>query len=233
MKKFVSLIAILSFIVPQGASAGNASREERIGVGSGALVGAIVGGPVGFIVGAAFGAKLGDTLHKKNESIDTMSVALDVARDDVRSLNSEYDAANAELQRLQQVSQLELVNLLRAGIAMDLLFRTDEHVLADTTGGRLATLAATIATMTDVRVRLDGFADERGDADYNYKLSEQRVDFVRERLIAAGVHPSRIAVAAHGEATAQDTSVDSYALERRVSLTLFIDDTESVAHLPD
>lgn len=233
MKKIVSLIAILSLVAAPGAFAGNASREENIGVSSGALVGAIVGGPAGFIAGAAFGAKLGDTLHQKNESIDTMSAALEAAREDTRSLNSDYDSVSAELRRLQQVSRPELVSLLQAGIAMDLLFRTDEYVLADTTGERLATLAATLASMTDVRVRLDGFADERGAADYNYKLSEQRVDFVREQLIAAGVHPSRIAAAAHGEVAAQDASADSYALERRVSLTLFIDNAESVAHLPD
>ncbi len=233
MKKIVSLIAILSLVAAPGAFAGNASREENIGVSSGALVGAIVGGPAGFIAGAAFGAKLGDTLHQKNESIDTMSAALEAAREDTRSLNSDYDSVSAELRRLQQVSRPELVSLLQAGIAMDLLFRTDEYVLADTTGERLATLAATLASMTDVRVRLDGFADERGAADYNYKLSEQRVDFVREQLIAAGAHPSRIAAAAHGEVAAQDASADSYALERRVSLTLFIDNAESVAHLPD
>ena len=36
-----------------------------------------------------------------------------------------------------------------------------------------------------------------------------------------------------GEAPAQDSTVDSYALERRVSVTLFIDDTPSLAQLPD
>ena len=45
---------------------------------------------------------------------------------------------------------------------MDLLFRTDEYALADTTGGRFASLASTLASMPDIRVQLDGFADERG-----------------------------------------------------------------------
>jgi outer membrane protein OmpA-like peptidoglycan-associated protein len=197
--------------------AAGASREENIGVGSGALIGAIAGGPVGLIVGAAFGAKLGDTMHSKNESIETMSASL----------------AGAELRRLQQDARPELVSLLQAGIAMDLLFRTDEHVLVNTTGDRLASLAVTLATMTDIQIRLDGFADERGRTDYNYKLSAQRVEFVRDQLIAAGVQPSRIQVAAHGEAAAPDASPDSYALVRRVSLTLFIDDAQSMAQLPN
>ena len=233
MKQSIFLIAVISLVAAPGAFAGSASREENIGVGSGALVGAIAGGPVGLIVGAAFGAKLGDTLHKKNESIETISAALDSARGDIRSLNSDYDSLSADLRRMQQLSRPELVSLMQAGIAMDLLFRTDEHVLADTTAERLASMAATLAAMKDIQVRLDGFADERGAADYNFKLSEQRVDFVREQLIAAGVHPSRIEVVAHGEVAAQDASADSYALERRVSLTLFIAAAEAVAQLPD
>jgi outer membrane protein OmpA-like peptidoglycan-associated protein len=233
MHKIIAVIAIASLLAAPSAFAAQASREENIGVGSGALIGVVAGGPVGLIVGAAFGAKLGESMHKKNQSIESISASLEDTRADMRNLNTSYDSVSGELERMQQLARPELVSLLQAGIAMDLLFRTDEHVLADTTGDRLASLAGTLASMTDIRVRLDGFADERGATGYNYRLSEQRVDFVRAQLIAAGVHPSRIQVAAHGEATAQDATPDSYALERRVSLTLFIDDAQSVAQLPN
>jgi outer membrane protein OmpA-like peptidoglycan-associated protein len=146
-----------------------------------------------------------------------------------RALNRNLDSLSAELERLRAVDRPELVSLMQAGIAMDLLFRTDEHVLADTTGGRLAELAGELAIMSDIRVQLDGFADERGDSDYNLQLSQKRVEFVREQLVAAGVDPSRIQVSAHGEAPAQDESADSYALERRVSLRLFIDNSRPLA----
>lgn len=233
MRTIISLLTVISLVAAPTVFASEASKEEKIGVSSGALVGAIAGGPVGFIVGAAFGAKLGDKMHEKNASIETLSTSLAETEGDLRSLNSSYDAVNAKLEHLQQVSRPELVSMLQAGIAMDLLFRTDEHVLADTTGNRLATLAGTLASMSDIKVRLDGFADERGDETYNYGLSEKRVEFVRDQLVAAGVHPSRIQVSAHGEASAQDTSIDSYALERRVSLTLFIEDSQAVAQLPN
>ena len=233
MRKTISLIAVISLFSAAPVFAGDASREEKVGVGSGAAIGAIAGGPVGFLIGAAIGAKLGDKMHKKNDSIDTLSASLDESRDDLRNLNSSFDSVSGELNRVRQVARPELVSMLEAGIAMDLLFRTDEHVLADTTGDRLARLAGTLAAMTDIKVQLDGFADERGDETYNLNLSAQRVEFVREQLVAAGIHPSRIQISAHGEAPAQDDSVDSYALERRVSLTLFIDDAQSVAQLPN
>jgi hypothetical protein len=40
-------------------------------------------------------------------------------------------------------------------------------------------------------------------------------------------------MSAHGESPAQDDTIDSYALERRVSLTLFLDQTPSVAANPE
>jgi outer membrane protein OmpA-like peptidoglycan-associated protein len=87
--------------------------------------------------------------------------------------------------------------------------------------------------MPGIQVRLDGIADERGDESNNQQLSEQRVDFIRDQLIAAGVDASRITASAHGESPAQDDTIDSYALERRVSLTLYTDGATTVAANPE
>ena len=230
MRTLVIIIITAAIAAYTPVASAKPSKEENIGVGSGAVIGALAGGPVGAIIGAAIGAKVGDTMHKKNDSIDTLSVSLDDSRSDVnilesdiRALNSDIDSLSAELAHFEEIDRPQLVTLMQAGIAMDLLFRTDEYVLADTTGGRLAELAGAVAQMKDVRIQLDGFADERGDADYNLELSAKRVEFVRDQLVAAGVEPSRIHTSAHGEAPAQDDTADSYALERRVALKIFID----------
>ena len=232
MRKITIAIAVFTLISASSATAAETSKEEKIGVGSGAIIGAIAGGPVGFIIGASIGAKIGDTMHQKNDAIETLSGSLADSRTDVRKLNSTLGTVNNELERVRHVARPGLINMLQAGIAMDLLFRTDEYVLADTNGDRLASLAGTLASMPDVQLRLDGFAAERGDEAYNYKPSEQRVEFIRDQLVAAGF-PSRIQMSAHGEAPAQDDSLDSYALERRVSLTLFIVDSQSFAQNPN
>jgi peptidoglycan-associated lipoprotein len=225
MRNLVATILIVAVATSSPAIAASASKQENAGVGAGVVIGALAGGPVGAIIGAAIGAKVGDTMHNKASTINTLSGSLDESRSDVAILESDIRTLSAELEHFQEIDRPQLVSLMQAGIAMDLLFRTDEYVLADTTGGRLADLAGAVAQMRDVRVQLDGFADERGDSDYNLKLSEKRVKFVREQLIAAGINPSQIRVSAHGEAPAQDESVDSYALERRVALKIFIDDT--------
>lgn len=213
-------VAILALFAQTASAA--ASREESIGVGTGAVVGALAGGPVGFIIGAAIGAKLGDSFHEKSDRIDNLQSSLQVSRES-------RDDLNAAVKQLQDIARPELVSLMQAGIDMDLLFRTDEYALTDTTGDRLAQMAGMLANMPGVRIQLDGFADERGDAEYNYALSERRVEFVRNMFITAGVHPTRISASAHGESVAQDPDIDSYALERRVSVRLFIDNAQSLA----
>ena len=224
--------ASILFAAPSQA-AGKSSRQENIGVGSGAVVGALAGGPVGLVIGAALGAKIGDTLHQKNEHIDYLQGSVDESEQTVANLNGNIDTLSDEIERLQNVARPELVSLLQAGIAMDLLFRTDEAVLVDVTGDRLAQLAQTIVDMPDIHIKLDGFADARGDAEYNLALSERRVEFIRDQFVAAGVDPSRINVSAHGESPAQDESLDSYALERRVSVELFINERQSMASNPN
>jgi len=144
----ITVIATLSLIVAVPAhAAGKSSKQEQIGASSGAIVGAVTGGPIGFIVGAAIGAKIGDNAHKKNERIDGLQASLAASDGEVKVLRSDITSLTGEIDRLQDFARPELVSLMQAGIAMDLLFRTDEAVLADTTGSRLHELATTLASM--------------------------------------------------------------------------------------
>ncbi|MDE0789179.1 MAG: DUF456 family protein [Woeseiaceae bacterium] len=228
--RYTSTIALIIFLAlsTQTANAA-ASKEENVGIGTGAVIGALAGGPVGFIIGAVLGAKIGDTLYNKSEEIETLEGSLQNSRRSALVLESDMTKLNSEIEHLQSVARPELVSLMQAGIDMDLLFRTDEFALTELTGDRLMQMAGTLAAMSGVRIQLDGFADERGDSKYNLELSERRVECVRNMFISAGVHPTRISSSAHGESVAQNPDVDSYALERRVSVKLFIDNVQSLA----
>ncbi len=229
----VATVAVVTGLAAQPAAAAQSSKQENIGLGAGALIGAAAGGPFGFVIGAAVGAKLGDTLHQRDEQIVHLEESLDVAGDRAAGLEDDVTRLNATIADLRNIARPELIDLMQAGIAMDLLFRTNEAVLADTTGERLAELGSMLATMPDIQIRLDGFADERGDADYNQALSENRVNHIRDRLIASGIDAYRISTAAHGESPAIDQTADSYALERRVSVKLYLSDTPALAANPD
>jgi len=232
MRNKIILTGLIAVMAAAPAFAERASKEESIGVSAGAVIGGIAGGPVGLVVGAALGAKLGEEFFQRDTEIDQLSASLRGSEDRVIELERDVVALGGDLQRMQQESRPELLSLLQAGIEMDLLFRTDEDVLSATTGSRLQQLAASLATMPDVFVRLDGFADERGNAAYNQKLSVRRAEHVMHVLLANGVPAARISVKAHGESPAADDNVDSFAFERKVSLTLYIEDSPAFAANP-
>ena len=232
MRNKIILTGLIAAMAAAPAFAESASKEESIGVSAGAVIGAIAGGPVGLVVGAALGAKLGEEFFQRDTEIDQLSASLQGSQSRVNELERDVVALSGDLQRMQEESRPELLSLLQAGIEMDLLFRTDEDVLSATTGSRLQQLAASLATMPGVFVRLDGFADERGNAAYNQKLSARRAEHVMHLLLANGVPAARISVRAHGESPAADNNVDSFAFERKVSLTLYIEDSPSFAANP-
>ena len=228
----IILAGLIAVLTAAPAFAEGSSKEEGIGVGAGAVIGGFAGGPVGIILGAALGAKLGDEFFQRDTEINQLSASLQGSQSRVNELERNVDALGGDLQRMQDESRPELLSLLQAGIEMDLLFRTDEHVLSRTTGSRLQQLATSVATMPDVFVQLDGFADERGNADYNQKLSVRRAQHVMHVLLANGVPANRISVKGHGESPAADDNVDSFAFERKVSLTLYIENSPSFASNP-
>ena len=237
--KLVLLAVITFFAANTAIAAESAPKEESTGFGAGAVIGAVAGGPAGAIIGAAVGAKIGNTFYQRKKQAETLTADLDSSRTqvsklerDVDALNGNIDSMGADLERLRTIARPELLSLMQAGIEMDLLFRTDEHVLAETTGQRLHELATSLASMPDVYIKLDGYADQRGDAKYNQDLSVRRVEHVRELLIANGVPKDRITMNGHGETPSTHNDVDSYALERKVSLTLFIEESPSFAANP-
>lgn len=231
---------VICFSAGAVPAAESSSRPEAIGVGMGATVGAIAGGPVGFILGAAIGAKIGDEYHQKEAQIATLTNGLQYSQERVATLQGNVTALQAslatrtrDLEHMQASAAPDMQELLRAGIAIDLLFRTGEDVLTDDTRLRLRELADSLSAMPEIRLQLDGFADERGDESYNQALSERRARHVRDLLVGQGVAEGRITVAAHGESAAVDASADSYALERKVSVTLFAADSQHLAANPD
>ncbi len=241
MRTKLTVITLVTCLAAGPAfAAEKASKEETIGIGVGATVGALAGGPVGFVIGAAIGAKLGDEFHEKGREVESLSGSLQASTTrvaalemQVEALNADIDALGGDLQRMRAMARPELVNLLENGLTMDLLFRTNEHVLAESTGEHLADLAATLAAMPDLRIAVDGYADARGSDAYNRDLSERRAQYVRDLLAANGVAAERIRVTAHGASPAAEPTADSYALQRKVSLTLSIDDSPSFAANPN
>lgn len=51
----------------------------------------------------------------------------------------------------------------------------------------------------EVRVRIEGHADERGTVEYNLALGERRADAARQFLMDLGIDPDRLTTVSYGE----------------------------------
>ena len=80
--------------------------------------------------------------------------------------------------------------------------------------------ASFMATYPEVRLRLEGHADQRGTSGYNLALGESRANAVRTILEAYGISSSRISVISFGEEqpAAEGNTEEAFRLNRRVEL---------------
>jgi outer membrane protein OmpA-like peptidoglycan-associated protein len=85
--------------------------------------------------------------------------------------------------------------------------------------------------MPQAHVRVAGYADPRGSDAYNDELSLRRAQSVAAVLSGAGVPAERIMIEAHGktESASLTGDLDAYALDRRVTVRLELDDSGQVA----
>ena len=132
----------------------------------------------------------------------------------------------AEVQRLQaQVRELEARETQRGWVitlGSDLLFDTGRSTLKP--GGRraLENVARIMRHEPERNIVIEGFTDDRGSADTNRRLSEQRAQAVRAALVGSGVAPSRIAARGLGESypVASNSSPAGRQLNRRVEILI-------------
>jgi|SRR5712671_6192736 len=206
---------------PEPATDKKATKEQKIGMATGATVGAIIGGPfgagVGFIVGALTGTGAHDfnSTKKKAKSLEGQLARVQQELALMTTLKTEEKAAGeAKLEMIYE----QLAQRLHA----DLLFRTASADLDATATGKLADLGKVLAAYPDLKIDIDGYADPRGKSQSNDELSQQRAMAVRAALIVGGASPDNIRVSAHGEklSTAPKDDLEAYAWERRVSLSV-------------
>jgi outer membrane protein OmpA-like peptidoglycan-associated protein len=94
--------------------------------------------------------------------------------------------------------------------------------VVDPVGAGRAHNIAVVLNATGRGVAVTGHADRSGSADYNLGLSLRRANAVRDALMADGIAPDTIGVAARGESEPAVWTADGVpeAANRRVELML-------------
>jgi peptidoglycan-associated lipoprotein len=81
----------------------------------------------------------------------------------------------------------------------DAFFDYDSYELRPDAQAATAQAASYLAAHPAIRIVIGGYADERGSAEYNLALGENRANAARTALTAAGVAPTRVRVISYGK----------------------------------
>ena len=95
-------------------------------------------------------------------------------------------------------------------------FDTDQYDIRSDAQPTLSAQAQWLSRYPQVRVRIEGNADERGTREYNLALGARRANAVREFLVGQGVSGSRIETLSYGKERPIDpgTNEDAWAKNR-------------------
>src|SRR5215470_13536593 len=104
--------------------------------------------------------------------------------------------------------------------SVDVYFGFDQADLSDGTQTALLGLVKELQSNPGTTVELGGFTDPKGPRDYNYQLSQRRVESVRRFLIEQGVEITRILSVGLGPLTDRNVPDEK---KRRVTVRLMVD----------
>lgn len=104
----------------------------------------------------------------------------------------------------------------------DIFFDYDAIDLRPDAKDAADTAAAFLRSHPTIRVLIGGYCDERGSAEYNLALGENRANAAKAALIGAGVSPSRIRVISYGKEKqfCTEAAESCYQENRRAQFTI-------------
>jgi outer membrane protein OmpA-like peptidoglycan-associated protein len=218
-----TVVAMTAFAsVSNAVSETSGMTEVKMGSAfvSGAVSGAILGGPVGFVVGALAGVYVGEKIED-GEQLAVVSSQLVTTKNEIALLSRQLT--------MMRKSNQQYAQLVMEQLEFAMLFKTNQSQLSAAGIKRLQSLGGFLSNNPGVVIRLDGYADPRGNADDNRELSQQRLAAVAEVLHAQGVAHHRIDSLNHGASQSVATAgdVDAYAFERKVTVQLETDNKAS------
>jgi peptidoglycan-associated lipoprotein len=173
MKKFLSLSVLSAAIIVSGCSTTGDKTNESGGVNDELYQFESGSEPTEF-----------ETITVEIEEDESEQAFNDVMIDDEFNKTLD-DLADDEI---AQVRENQLV-----------LFDFDSNVIKNAELARIQTQLSILSSNPNLRVMLEGRADERGTREYNVLLSERRALAVKDQLVEMGANPEQILYVGLGE----------------------------------
>lgn len=134
--------------------------------------------------------------------------------------------------------QDELLDAFTRDLSLDIYFRSGSTDIEPFYPARLAAIASLIESMDKLgkdklELCLDGYADRRGDPSKNITLANERIEKVRQQLVAAGIDENRINTKAFGEmkTVSKAGDLEAYTFDRKVVIRFERMPADSIASM--
>lgn len=132
------------------------------------------------------------------------------------------DVQTFEMDDLEMNFQLQPIEVGVTVNLKDVLFEQSKTILLPESFDELDLVVSFLKTNPSVRIELSGHTDNRGIPAQNVKLSQGRVDKVKEYLISKGIDKKRISGKGYGgsKPIASNDTEETRKLNRRVEFTI-------------
>ncbi len=147
-----------------------------------------------------------------NAQVTQNAEAARIAEEEAVKVTAAKRAAEIEEQKRQEIEKLRSEHIV--------YFDFDVSNVSDQFSVILDAHAAFLNANSDVKVLVEGHADERGTPEYNIALGERRAKSVVTYLTNMGVAADQLTVVSYGEEKpmVKDRSEDAFAKNRRAVL---------------
>lgn len=116
------------------------------------------------------------------------------------------------------------VGVLKAALA-GVQFKTNSDELLSDSNARLDAVVALLEKHEDFKLKISGYTDNTGDANYNVDLSDKRAHAAEKYIVGKGIDASRVTAKGYGAANpiADNDTEEGRSKNRRVEFEIVFD----------
>lgn len=97
------------------------------------------------------------------------------------------------------INESEISDSAFHGAVKDIFYDYDSYDIRPADEASVTAAATYLNAHPDIKVLIAGYCDDRGSAEYNITLGENRANAAKQALVAAGVNAARIRVVSYGK----------------------------------
>ena len=150
--------------------------------------------------------------------------SLQAHQDSVRQAEeaARAEAARLAAERAAEAERQRAIAAARATLEEMVFFDYDMVEIRDDAAAVLREKVNILRASPQVRLRIEGYCDERGSTAYNLALGNRRAEAVRQFLTGFGLSESRFEIVSVGEGRplVQGSNEDAWARNRRVEFVI-------------